>query len=472
MSVFEGVSALPAHFFEEISKIPRASGNEEGVAAYLERFAAERGLFCVRDKWNNVFIRKEGRGEKKNAAPILLQAHTDMVAAKEFGVEHDFDHDGIRLRRKGDFLFADGTTLGADDGFGVALMLAVLADDSLSSPSVECLFTTGEETGLGGAKNFDYTLVRARRVLNLDSSDEKEVVVGSCGGIYTEITLPVDFEKGEFPALTLTLEGLCGGHSGEDIHKGRANAIRTLGVVLEDVAREVPLRLCRVAGGDKDNAIPTAATAIVTSEDMDALRAISERAAEHIGHYLSLAKDADARLLVADTVADARANIRDSARIIRLLTAPDGVLRYRVENADLPDLSRNLAKVTTISHAVVTRYFSRAFTEKGLDFCRDDLTALALTLGGTAKDSGRHAGWESDPDSDVVRAWRAAMPIDTRVTWIHAGLECSIFAAKIPDCTALSVGCNIYDLHTPRERMELSSFERVYRALLKFLASL
>ncbi|MBE6595940.1 MAG: aminoacyl-histidine dipeptidase, partial [Ruminococcaceae bacterium] len=240
-SLFEDLSPLaPFRFFEEISAIPRASGNEAGIAAYLMRFAGSRGLSCCEDAIHNVLIQKPASPGREGEPALLLQCHTDMVAEKHGHVAHDFEKEGIHLLREGNILRADGTTLGADDGFGVALILAVLDDAELSHPALECLFTVSEEIGLEGAGAFDYTRVSARRMINLDSAEEDTVIIGCCGGLRTDLTVPLHFTDVSEDGLRVRISGLCGGHSGEDIDRGRLNAHVLMGAVLRELQSVTP----------------------------------------------------------------------------------------------------------------------------------------------------------------------------------------------------------------------------------------
>ena len=242
--------------FAAISAIPRGSGNEEAIAAHIEAFARERGLFCIRDPWNNVFIRRPAAPGYENAVPVVLQGHTDMVCEANSDTVHDFLTDPIRLIQDGDILHADGTTLGADNGVAVAVMLALLEEEKLAAPALECIFTTSEETGLDGMRNFDASVVTGRRMINMDSAGEGEATVACAGGVRTDLVKEIEIE--ELPAgmtvLSVAIHGLAGGHSGEDIHRGRLPAIQAMGRILQNVAKCCDMRLVSLSGGTKDNA--------------------------------------------------------------------------------------------------------------------------------------------------------------------------------------------------------------------------
>ena len=256
-------------YFEEISAIPRESYHEEKIADYLVNFAKERNLEWYRDDTNNVFIKAPATAGMENKAPVLLQGHTDMVCEKNSGVEHDFSKDPLKLYLDGDLLRARGTTLGADDGCAVAMMLTLLDGELAAHPPIECLFTAAEETGMDGAKNFDYSLISARRMINLDIDSLGNIFCGCAGGVRSDLTLAytgVDFAG---DALSVKLTGLVGGHSGSDINKGRANANKLMGRLLASLLSKTDARLVSVNGGSKENAIPRECEAIVAVSDAE-----------------------------------------------------------------------------------------------------------------------------------------------------------------------------------------------------------
>ena len=466
------LSELPAKYFEAISAIPRASGNEAAIADYLVAFAAARGLSHYRDAANNVLIKKSATRGRAGEPPLLLQAHTDMVAEKNADVAWDFATEGVRLCQKGNILSANGTTLGADDGCGVAIMLSVLDGGAASHPPLECLFTASEEIGLLGAKAFDYSRITARRVLNLDSASESEIIVGCCGGMRTEITLPIAVTRGKALAVRLLLTGLAGGHSGEDIHKSRANAHVTMGKLLSELKKHTDFRLCSLAGGDKDNAIPRECEAVLTADDSAGLAAFLARAEDVLRQMMQSAEDADVRLHIEYSETESCLTRQSTASVLSLLGVPNGVLEAR---GGLPYTSRNLAKISTADDALIFGFSSRSSSEAALDASAAELDAQAHALGGKTKHFARYPGWDGSAESPLCRAWQAAYQRITGkacpATTIHAGLECGIISSALGGAEAISVSCNIYDLHTPAERVELDSFERVYQTLLAFLQS-
>ena len=461
-----------SHYFEEVSAIPRASGNEKGIADYLVQFAEEHGLSCYRDETNNVFIKKPASAGKEESAPLLLQAHTDMVAEKNANVKHDFAREGIRLVQEGNILRADGTTLGADDGYGVAMILTVLAECE-EHPALECLFTSSEETGMDGVVAFDYSRISSRKLLNLDCGGEQEIICGCCGGVRTDLHLRAAGEKLAGEGLCVKVSGLCGGHSGEDIHKGRANALSMMSALLESVRAVCELRLVEVSGGDKSNAIPRECTATVWASDAEKAVAALESKAAEMKNALKSPEDAAMSVTVDKVAIDNAYSVQSTDRVLQLLAITGGVMAWHPELENMPYTSRNVASVRTNEVGVCVVVSHRSFSMEEIEKSATELTELVRGIGGSAYAHNQYPGWESPLSSPFATAWQEAY---TRVTGntahtavVHAGLECGMIADHLPGLTAISVGPNIYDMHTPAERMELDSFERFYATLLEFL---
>ncbi len=461
----------PLRLFAALSAIPRPSGSEGEIADYLVAFAQKNGLAVYRDAANNVLIRKNATKGREGEPPLLLQAHSDMVAEKNSGVTHDFSKDPIRLLRDGDLLMADGTTLGADDGFGIALILAALLE-APSHPALECLITSGEEVGMDGAMAFDYSLLRARRMLNLDSDAEREIILGCCGGLTTALTLPAKKAAPKGDALLLRISGLCGGHSGSDIHRGRGNALSLMAAWLTALEREMPFAIASLDGGDKSNAIPRECTALLILDDGKRAKEILQKTAEELRSTCKAPEDAGLCFAIEGVACKQSFAANETRRILRLLSLQTGVIVWRADGT--PQLSRNVAAVHTDDNGLTLVLSVRSAEQGEIDFLRLEAETLAEELGAVCTHSGAYPGWESSADSALVRAWQQAAAsegINATPTVIHAGLECGLFSEKLPGLTAISVGCNIHDLHTPAERMELSSFARCYRILLDFLTT-
>lgn len=456
-------------YFRQISAIPRASGNEEAVARYIEEFARARGLFAERDAANNVLVRKPAAKGRENEPAVLLQAHTDMVAERTPDSTHDFAAEGVELIVEGNIMHANKTTLGADDGFGVAMMMAVLADDTLSHPALECLFTSGEEIGMIGIEQFDFSKIKARLLVNLDSACEPWVTIGCCGGVRTEFTLPFSYAPAAGKAYRLEIAGLCGGHSGEDIHRGRLNAHILLGILLSDLAAKGELRLISADGGNKDNAIPRACTAEFfyggSESDLGTLETLARA---------QILSEADNGLTVTVTPVE-RGSALSAAQttdVIRLLSVRNGVLESRPDGR--PFTSRNFARIRTDDKAIRVGFNSRSPLPASRAASKKELDDLAAAIGGETRHHAEYEGWETTPDNALVRAWQKAQRSVTgkepKPLLLHAGLECGVICGNCPGMDAISVGCNVHDLHSPAERMELDSFARVSDTLAAFLA--
>ncbi len=470
--LLQGVAPeVPLRFFEEISAIPRASGNEAGIADYLVAFAQRNGLFCYRDATNNVLIKAPATAGRENEPAVILQAHTDMVAEKNAGVSHDFEKEGIRLVRDGDILHADGTTLGADDGYGVSMILGVLAECT-DHPALECLFTSSEETGMDGALAFDYSRLSARILLNLDGGEEDLLVCGCCGGLRSDLHLPVTLTEDTASGLCITLEGLCGGHSGEDIHRGRANALTLMSELLLAVRELGELRIAALHGGDKSNAIPRDCKAVIAPADISrATEVIREKAAQI--RVRLCADDAAFSVSVEPIRTMALCTAADTDRILQLLSTAGGVMAWHKEIKGLPYTSRNVASVRLAGGECLIVISHRSFDFAEVQKSGDEISARVASVGGTVHHHNAYPGWDSPVHSALIEKWRRSYEGLTgtplRVNAIHAGLECGLFAGNLQGLSAISLGCNIRDLHTPAERMELSSYARLYRVLLHFL---
>ena len=470
LEIIKGVkNERPFYYFEQISKIPRASRNEKAIADYLVDFAGKRGLSCYRDGVHNVLIVKNATQGREKDSPLMLQAHTDMVAEKNNGTVHSFETDPISLIQEGNILRAKDTTLGADDGFGVAIMLSILESDEISHPYLECLFTSSEEVGLEGASAFDYSKIKSRRMVNLDSAEENTVIIGCCGGIRTELTVPTKREEGSFNAYKINVGGLCGGHSGEDINRGRLNAHIVMGKILKKIYAENKFRISHITGGDKDNAIPRECECTIACEnelDLSWLNGFARGFLEvkEDGNLYARAEKANVASVISYECTE---------KILEILSVRNAVLYFRTVPPILPETSRNLARIRMNEESVSVCFSSRSYLEERIDESLAELDSLANKLGGTTYHHERYPGWASDKDIDLVKNWQSAYHAVsggvTEPTLIHAGLECGLMSRELGGIKAISVGCNVHDLHTPQETMELDSFDRVYETMLEFL---
>ena len=462
-------------FFEEICAIPHPSYHEEKIADYLCAFAAERGLECYRDSLHNVLIKKPATPDRVNDAPLMFQGHTDMVCVKTADCTIDFMKDGLELYLDGDFLRAKGTTLGADDGIAVAIMLALLDGELSSHPALECLFTSSEEVGLDGAEGFDYSKISARKMINMDSEDLGIITAGCAGGLRSTLTKtcsPVPF-AGE--CLTVTVNGLFGGHSGVDIASGRANANKLMGRLLSKWQKaEGVVHLVSLNGGSKDNAIAAICEAVIATSNVEATSALLNNTAAEIAAELAK-DDKNFSLTVASTKApETMFSATDSAQLIAILAVVDNGIKemnYNIKN--LPEWSRNLGVITTEGNEVELTFSSRSAIESRLDASIDELDTLALITGCTAKHYSRYPGWDYAPVSPLrdlyARAYREITGKDATVDVIHAGLECGIIVSKLEGLDVISVGPDMRDVHSPDERLNLSSVETFWKTIEKLV---
>ncbi|MBQ7338195.1 MAG: aminoacyl-histidine dipeptidase [Clostridia bacterium] len=467
-------------YFAKISNIPRGSGNECAVADYLVAFACKYGLAYHRDDANNVLIKSPATRGKEGAPALLLQGHTDMVCEKNGDVSHDFTADPICLCLDGDFLTAQGTTLGGDDGIAVAMMLALLESDDLPHPALECLFTAGEEVGMDGAIAFDYRLLAARHMINLDSEDEGQITVGCAGGVRTDLAIPVTRrdpeEKEEY--MRVTLRGLCGGHSGEDINRGRTGANALLARLLSTLCRTVPFSLVRIDGGSKDNAIPRECEAVVCLPQVQGatLAMTLMQLADTLGEELS-PEDHGCTMTCERTERDGALAPMDAESTRRVLcalhTVPHGVLKMSLDIEGLVEYSRNAGVLRTREDAVELTLTSRSCRESLIDHAQTSLDDFAALCGGTVTHRNRYPGWEFAPVSAVRDAYIAAHTalhgVTPSVAAIHAGLECGYIKLQCPDMDIISVGPDMKDIHSPDEKLSLSSVARVWQTLCRVL---
>ena len=462
-------------FFEQICAIPHPSGHTAALADYCAAFAAARGLPCRRDGAGNLLITKPAAPGYEAAPPVILQGHLDMVCQRQPGCPLDPEREGLDLAVEGDWVYARGTTLGADDGVAVAMALAVLDDPALPHPALEVLLTADEEVGMLGAMALDGSWLTGRQLINLDSEVEGEFTVSCAGGCTAVCRLPLT--RSPFPGevLEVSVSGLAGGHSGTEIHRGRANACRALARVLSAVNAAAPMRLISLEGGRRDNAIPAAASArLVTGDAAAALAAAEARGAELAEEF----RATDPGLTVsAAPCSPGEVNPMtraDSEKALTLLTClPGGVQAMSAHIPGLVEASLNLGVVETGPDALTARLCLRSAVDSRKTAMAEEIAALTRALGGGVEIQGDYPGWAYREHSplrarmeEVYREQYGAKPV---IQAIHAGLECGILAGKLPGLDCVSVGPNLPDIHTPRERMSLSSVERVWRFLLEVL---
>ena len=468
------------HFFEDISAIPRGSANEKAISDYLVAFAEERNLWYHRDALFNVIIKKPASAGAKEKPAVMLQGHTDMVCEKLAGVAHDFTTDPLDLIIKDGVLSANGTTLGGDNGAAVACMLAILDDDTLTHPALECVFTTQEEIGLNGAEALDKSLLSARTMINLDSEDEGVATVSCAGGLRFGLTRPITRSKKEGMLLHLEATGLLGGHSGTDINKEHQNANLLMARMINHLFHNTDALLVDFNGGTKDNAIPreTSATLFYSDE-------VAAKNAENLA--LALSADFSSEIcpyepafqfLVSteNGTADVISAEDGKAFITAMCLAPNGV-QFRNMNLDgFTVTSLNLGIAATDETSASLVFAPRSSVATLMSALKKKLCLLAETFGFEVSMHGEYPGWsfaEVSPIRDVfVQSYKELFHDDLKIEAIHAGLECGLFSDAIPGLDAIAVGPTIRGCHTPDEHLPLDSFERFYELLTDVLKKL
>ena len=459
-------------FFEDICAIPHGSGNERGVADYIEAFANERGLEYNRDAVHNVFIKKLATPGRESEEAVMLQAHTDMVCEKNADTVHDFLTDGLDLYVENGWLSANGTTLGADDGIGVAVMLALLDGAAESHPALECLFTVSEETGMDGVMNFDFSKVSARKLLNLDAAEVDTIIAGCAGGVRCRVTFELEKVENAKKAIEIKICGLAGGHSGENIKDGRGNANKLMGRLLSQLG---DISLVSINGGGKTNAIPRECIATVALDNIDEAKALISKYEAEIKNELA-AFDAGFEIKVTELgTPDEAFSKEDTRRVLSFIhCVANGVLKMSNKINGLVEYSRNLGVITTEGGKIELSFLARSGINAQLDDSCRELEALASLCGAEVFYDERYGGWDFAEKSPLreryAAAYREIVGKDPKIESIHAGLECGFIIDNIPDMDIISVGPNEADIHSPDERLELSSVELIWKVIEKTLA--
>ena len=458
------------YWFRQICAIPHGSGNTRALSDLCVRFAEERGLAVRQDAANNVVIVKEATCGYEGRPTVIVQAHLDMVTEKTPDCTLDFEREGLRLVTEGDWLRAEGTTLGADDGSGVAIALALLEADGLAHPRLEIVLTADEEIGMLGAAALDCSDLQGRRLLNLDSEVEGEFTVSCAGGMLVQCRFPAEWEKATRPAWRITVGGLKGGHSGGSIHHGRGNACVLMGRLLHHCGSH---RLATLAAPGKDNAIAAACTAIVTTEEPAALKKAVEEYAAVLRREYAIA-DPGLTVTVEPAAAERVLERTRQENLEKfLLLAPNGVRAMSRALPGLVETSLNLGVIAAGETELCLTYCVRSSVTSRKMHLAEQLTVLAETLGGETSYSGEYPAWEYDPDSPLRRlateVFREQYGAEPKTVGTHGGLECGIFCGKLHGPDVISYGPEIHAIHTPREKMSLSSLERVWRFTVALL---
>ena len=464
-------------FFESLCAIPRGSHHTGAVSVYLETFARQRGLRCRRDELNNVIVWKDAAPGYEDAPVVMLQGHMDMLIEKERECPRNTDQEGLDIFVEGDEIGAHGTTLGADDGIGVAMMLAVLDDDRVLHGPLECVFTADEEVGMQGVRGLNVSDLKARYMINLDSLEERVFTVSCAGSTRVVSTLPMGRAPFEGTVCALMVDGFIGGHSGEDIHRGRANANRLMGRALMEIMAKTDLRLLTVSGGAKDNTIPRDAAALIVVKDLDAAKAAAAELAEALeNEYRATEKKIRVRLF--PTRSSFTPMDEDSTRRAAtfLFCAPNGVQMMSAEVPGLVQTSLNFAQVYTEDDKMVCRFMVRSSVNSQAAEIAHRVMALTRAMGGEAHIPSAYSAWQYRPDSRLrevmTDAFRTVYGAEPRIAALHASLECGILSGKMPDLDCISFGPDVVNVHTPRERLKIASTWRTWALLRETLRRL
>lgn len=474
MSVLEHLEPRSVfRFFEEMCAIPHGSRNTRAISDWCAAFAKERGLEYYQDQSNNVIIIKEATPGYEDAPAVILQGHLDMVCEKEAGCSKDMDREGLDLVVEGDFVTAKGTTLGSDDGIAVAMALAILDAHDIPHPRLEAVFTVDEEIGMLGAAAMDVSPLKGRQLINLDSEAEGVFTVSCAGGNVTTCRLPIARAPFQGQALTVTISGLQGGHSGTEIHKGRANANMLLGRVLQAMAAAADLRIVAADGGLKDNAIPIQSAAWVLAADAQAARAAAEEMARILADEYRVT-DPGVTVTVTDGGDGEAMDEASTKKVLCMLTClPNGVQVMSADIAGLVQTSLNLGILATEEAEVQASFCLRSSVESQKEMLKARLGCLMEQLGGSVEFFGEYSGWEYLADSPLrermVEVFTEQYGKAPQIEAIHAGVECGIFSGKLPGLDCVSCGPDLLEIHTPRERMSISSVQRVWAFVLEVL---
>ncbi len=469
-------------YFEEISAIPHGSGNIGAIADYCMKFADEHKLKAVKEPCGNVIIYADGTSGYEKSEPVILQGHLDMVCEKRSDCEKDMEKDSINLCTDGEWVWADGTTLGGDDGIAIAYILALLDSDDIPHPPIEALLTVDEETGMTGAENLDGSLLKGKKLINIDSEEEGYLTVSCAGGVRAGIEYPLSFEAVEegMCALEITVDKLLGGHSGVEIHKRRLNGHKVLASVLSYAYDTTEFFIVDIKGGNKTNVIPKSATAIVVTkaENKDALtKAASEYFAD-IFHTEYGAFEEEAYLMVCDADMPEKAATKACTEkiIFALMNSPDGVVSVMKDNPDMVKSSLNMGELYFDNNLMKIGYLIRSNSLSGKKAVVCKLRSFTEYLGGTAVFDSDYPSWEYRENSPLrdtmVEVFREMYSREPIINSIHAGLECGLLSEKIADADMVSVGPDLEKVHTPDERMNVASVERTWNYLLSVLKKL
>ena len=466
-------------YFEKIAAIPHGSGNTKALSDAIAKFAADHGYECVQDEADNVIITAPATPGYEQEPPISLQGHIDMVCASDPDRVIDMEKEAVTIVRDGEWMHAEGTTLGADNGIAVAMMLAILGDPSIPHPLLECIFTTGEEVGMCGAEKLDLTSLKSRRLLNLDSEEEGIICAGCAGGSVLQAHIPAKYKKKKGYLYEVEISDLTGGHSGMSIGDGGANAIVLMARMLDELYEMQPISLVRIEGGDADNAIPRRCCAAFLADKL-----FGEELFSSVLQFTEEYRNTDPNLswkitepgTEGDRTKTGAFGRGGSRRMLSfLINMPSGVFERIPGDPHKVRTSINAGVVKTGETGIFVTFMGRSSINAHLDMMNRRVISLAGLAGGEAEVMYRHTAWEYREESafrdEVCEIYRELFGREAGITVIHAGLECGILAGKVPGLDCLSIGPDILDVHTTKERLNITSAGEVYKFVLAILAA-
>lgn len=469
-------------FFHEITQIPRPSKKEEKVIAYLKSFCKTYSLDSSVDNSGNVLIRKKASEGFESRKKVILQAHMDMVCEKNNDVVHNFETDPIQYYVDGDWVKAKGTTLGGDNGIGMAMMLAILSSEKIQHPALECLFTVDEETGLSGAFALDNNLLTGDILINLDSEDDGEIFIGCAGGIDTTVTLSYESElaPSDYFAFSVKVEGLRGGHSGDDIHRGYGNANKILNRFLWNLNRQTDLRLSSFDGGNLRNAIPREAKALamVPWSEKENVRVALNHYIKDVENELGETEPKFQMLLESEKLPDVViAKINSDKLLNALYACPHGVVGMSKDMPGLVETSTNLASVKMQdNNKILVTTSQRSSVESSKFDIAHQVESVFLLANAEVTHGDGYPGWKPNVKSEILgvakESYKKLFGQDAHVRAIHAGLECGLFLEKYPHLDMISIGPQMYGVHSPDERLSIPSTQKCWTWLLHLLESI
>ena len=470
-------------YFSEICKIPRGSGNEKQISDYLTREGKKLGLEVVQDEHYNVLIKKKATPGYENAPTVIIQGHMDMVCEKNKDTDHDFEKDPIKLRVEGNYLYATDTTLGADNGIAVAMGLALLASDNIVHPPLEVVFTADEEESMNGAMNLKGDLFKGSYIINLDSEEEGTITVSCAGGVTALVTIEKEFKDvNSKVAFNIDVKGLLGGHSGMEINKQRANSNILMGRILNHLLNHanINLDLVQISGGAKNNAIPREADAVILIDEKD-----EERLKEELNKILNIFKnefktsDPKIEILCKKSHKTYNEALKDDIRdkiIATIILMPCGIQTMSMDIENLVESSTNLGVINNNKDNFLFEFATRSSVKSLKDEINNKMSLLCKTLDVKLSLEDDYPEWEYAKDSKLeeicINTYEELTGQKPEISAIHAGLECGLLLDAIKGAQAVSIGPNLYDVHTPNEHLDIKSTNRTWNYLLAILKNI